>query len=89
MSPDSKRAYVSGIGSNLVNVIDVKSLKLIKTIPVGDGPHGLRTSLDNSILYVEVTRINEIVIIDTQSLTIQENIPVGNVPFWIASKGNP
>ena len=67
---------------------DDEILQLIQTIPVGDGPHGLRTSLDNSKLYVGVTRTNEIIIIDTQSLTIQEKLPVGNVPFWIASPGN-
>jgi YVTN family beta-propeller protein len=36
--PDGKRLYVSNSGSNYVSVIDVKALKEIAKIPVGQVP---------------------------------------------------
>jgi YVTN family beta-propeller protein len=37
-SPDSTRLYVACAGSNWVSVIDVKSLKEVAKIPVGEAP---------------------------------------------------
>jgi len=56
---------------------------------VGQGPHGIRTSSDGSILYVAVTQTNEIVQINTESLEITNILKTGNMPFWIAVSGNP
>jgi YVTN family beta-propeller protein len=37
-TPDSKSVYVACAGSNWVNVIDVKSIKSVTKIPVGQVP---------------------------------------------------
>ena len=70
-------------------VIDTESQKMISQIKVGQGPHGIRTSSDGSILYVAVTQTNEIVQINTESLEITNILKTGNMPFWIAVSGNP
>lgn len=88
LSPDNKRVYVSGIGSDKVNVIDADKQELVKQITVGVGPHGIRTSSNGNYLYVDVTTTNEIVVIDTNNLEIISRIPTGNVPFWIAMSRN-
>ena len=50
---------VSGIGSDFkVNVIDLIKLELVKQINVGNGPHGIKTSSDGKLLYVDVTSTN-------------------------------
>ena len=80
---------MSGIGADKVNVIDAESLKLIKQIDVGQGPHGIRASENGSKVYVGVTTTNEVLIIDSNSLDIKEKIQTGNVPFWLAVPQNP
>jgi YVTN family beta-propeller protein len=38
ISPDGKDAYVANAGSNNVSVVDIKSMKEITKIPVGQVP---------------------------------------------------
>ena len=78
----------SGIGDDVISVIDTQSLEVISQIKVGKGPHGIRTSSDSSTLYIAVTQTNEIVEIDTEHLEITNSLKTGNMPFWIAISGN-
>ena len=87
VSPDGKRVYVSGIGFDKVNVIDVPKLEIIKQITVGKWPHGIRTSTDGKLLFVDISSANKIAIIDTNTQIIKQ-IPTGNSPFWLAAPGN-
>jgi DNA-binding beta-propeller fold protein YncE len=64
--------------------ITFKLKKVISQIKVEQGPHGIRTSSDGTILYVAVTRTNEIIQINTKSLEITNILKTGNMPFWIA-----
>ena len=89
VSPDGNRVYVSGIGDDVISVIDTHSFDVISQIKVGQGPHGIRTSSDGSTLYVAVTQTNEIVEIDTEKLEIINSLKTGNMPFWIAIPNNP
>jgi DNA-binding beta-propeller fold protein YncE len=73
--------YVSGIGSDKVNVIDPIKLELVKQIDVGNGPHGIRTNLDGKLLYVDVTSTNKVVLIDTEQLKIIDYIDTGKNSF--------
>jgi YVTN family beta-propeller protein len=38
LTPDGKRAYVANAGSNSVSVVDIRSMKEITRIPVGQVP---------------------------------------------------
>jgi YVTN family beta-propeller protein len=76
--------YVSGIGSDKVNVIDPVKFELVKQIDVGNGPHDIRTSSNGKLLYVDVTSTNNVVLIDTEQLKIINYIKTGKTPFWIA-----
>ena len=42
-TPDSRTIYVSNAGMRLVSAIDVKSMKLVATIPVGEVPKRINT----------------------------------------------
>ncbi len=88
VSPDGKYAYVSGFGSNLVNIIDTKTNTRIDQIVVGNIPHGIRASSDVQDLFVTVAEANEIVVIDTNERTIKERLATGEFPFWMALPGN-
>jgi YVTN family beta-propeller protein len=45
LTPDSKTAYVANAGSNSVSVIDIKSLKEVTRIPVGQAPKRNMTAM--------------------------------------------
>ncbi|MGH9843280.1 MAG: hypothetical protein ACREEM_31455 [Blastocatellia bacterium] len=45
LTPDGKTAYVANAGSNSVSVIDLKSLKEIARIPVGQAPKRNTTAM--------------------------------------------
>lgn len=71
-SPDGRRVYVSNYGSDTVSVIDVASLSVIATIPVGDAPYGVAASPDNLKVFVSHDSGDSedfVWVIDVQSLT--------------------
>ncbi len=70
-------------------MIDAESLEMIKQIDVGQGPHGVRTSIDGSKIFVGITTTNEIQVIDTITFEIKDTIQSGSTPFWLAVSGNP
>lgn len=39
-TPDSKAVYVSLVGAKLVRAIDVKTIKVVASFPVGEAPTG-------------------------------------------------
>ena len=45
LTPDSKTAYVANAGSNSVSVIDIKSMKEVTRIPVGQVPKRNTTAM--------------------------------------------
>ena len=61
---------------------------MINQIDVGQGPHGIRTSIDGSKVFVGVTTTNEILVIDTTTFEVKDVVQSGNKPFWIAVPGN-
>ena len=46
--------------SDKINIIDPVKLELVKQIDVGNGPHGIRTSFNGKLLYVDVTSTNKV-----------------------------
>lgn len=71
-SPDGRRVYVSNYGSDTVSVIDVASLSVIATIPVGDAPYGVAASPDNLKVFVSHdsgTAADVVWVIDVPNMT--------------------
>lgn len=82
-------AITTDIGSNTVDVIDPNGLSILKTIEVGDGPHGIRYSPEEKWAYVAATRANEVDVINMKTLKVAKRMKVkGEFPFWIALEGN-
>jgi YVTN family beta-propeller protein len=52
ISPDGKRAYLSGFGDHMVSVIDVITHRVTNTVDVGGHPEGLAVSPDGDRPYV-------------------------------------
>ena len=75
--------------ADVVSLIDANTLKVVKNVDVGPGPHGVRASKDGRWLYASVTGANAIAVIDMKSLKRVRMIPLeGKFPFWIEVRGN-
>ncbi len=53
--PSPARLYVSNEGSGDVSILDLASGEVLRTVPVGKRPRGLRVSGDGRLLYVAVS----------------------------------
>lgn len=82
---NGKYAFTGAIGGHSVDVIDPKTLKVVKRIDVSQGPHGVRSSPDARWIYAAGTGTNAIAVIDTRTLEIVRQVPLkGKFPFWLA-----
>ncbi len=86
--PSGDYAVTAAIADTIISIIDTKTLE-VKTIDVGNAPHGIRASKDSRWLYTTLTRDNEIAVINLQTMQLEKKIPVGKFPFWVAVPGNP
>jgi YVTN family beta-propeller protein len=71
-----------------VSVIDVPTLTLKSTIPVGEGPSDIAITPDGRLAFVASD--GTVSVIDVRTLTVTSTIPVGGSPSGIAftSEGN-
>ena len=58
------KAYVSNFKDNTVSVIDTAASKVVATVPVAAGPHGMVVSPDGSTVYVSGDAGSTVSVID-------------------------
>ncbi len=75
MSPDGRYVVTGGTRANKAYIIDVKTLKLVKTIPVDIAPEHLAFSPDGRWYYQGNPEGDSISVIDMVSLTKIKTIP--------------
>src|SRR6266481_6626998 len=76
-APDGMHLYVSNEGESTLDVVDTKSLKVTKTIPLSGHPNNIAISKDGRRVYVSIARAPGAVdVIDTASLENVKSIPV-------------
>lgn len=78
------KAYVANFKDNTVSVIDTEGGKVIATIPVAAGPHGMAITQDGSTLYVSGDASSSLDIIDTALDKVVKTINVGKTPNGVA-----
>jgi YVTN family beta-propeller protein len=88
---DGKYAFVANQGtpdkpSDSVSKIDLKTKKLVATIKVGKGAHGIVTSNDNQFVYVTNMYENTVSVINNNDNTIIATVNVGMEPNGISIK---
>ena len=78
------KAYVGLFKDNAVAVLDTDTNRVIKTIPVPAGPHGLVITPDGRRVYVSSDGASNVSVIDTATDTIKTSIEVGKTPHGLA-----
>ncbi len=80
---DGGRAFVTLSGENVVVAIDLAQNRILKKIPTGRFPHGLRISPDGRLVYVANVEDGSVSVIDTSTLSEVTKIPVGKGPVQV------
>src|ERR1700688_3623125 len=76
-APDGSRYYVSNESQSTLDVVDQKTLKVTKSIPLTGHPNNISISKDGKRVYVSIARAPGAVdVIDTVALKDVKSIPV-------------
>ena len=79
-----QRIYVANSNANRIDMIDMGSRRLIKSVNTGAYPLSVAISPDNSLLYVTCTQSASITVIDLGSDTARQSISLPAKPEGIA-----
>lgn len=75
-----QKAYIGNFGDNTVSAVDTATGKVVATIPVAAGPHGMAITPDGRAVYVSGDGSSSVSMIDTVSDTVSKTIEVGKTP---------
>jgi YVTN family beta-propeller protein len=78
------KAYVGNFADNTVSVIDTADGKVVATIPVAQGPHGMAITPDGRTVYVTDDGSSALSVIDTATDHVVKTIEVGKMPNGVA-----
>jgi YVTN family beta-propeller protein len=84
VSPDGSTVYVTDTSDGLVDVISAATVKVTRTIPVGQLPWQLVVSNDGGTVYVADPDSNQISVISTETDTVTSTIPLAGGPATLA-----
>lgn len=83
LHPTKPIAYVTNMESNSVSIIDLKTEKVVKTIPCGLTTESIDITPDRLEVWVTNKKGNSITVIDTITNTVLDTLPTGNEPLKI------
>lgn len=82
MSPDGARLYVSAEVEKALDVVDGKTLAVIKSVPLSGHPNNISISRDGRKVYVSIrTKPGAVDVVDTTTFTVKTvatNMPIHN-----------
>jgi len=84
LAPAGPKLYVGLFKDNAVAVVDTATNRVVGTIPVPKGPHGLVVTPDGRKLYVSSDGDSSVSVIDTASDRVVATVDVGANPHGLA-----
>jgi YVTN family beta-propeller protein len=87
-SPDGRTFYVVCQASDELRVIDIKSSKVVGTVPVGHVPRGIALSPDGHLIYVTNAWSDTVSEIDAATLKVARTLTTGFEPTGIVCDRN-
>jgi YVTN family beta-propeller protein len=74
------KAYVGDFADSTVSAVDTEAGKIVATIPVAAGPHGMAITADGRTVFVSGDGSSSVSVIDTATDTVAKTIEVGKTP---------
>ena len=81
-------AFVSNEKDNNLSLIDMDTLQVTQTLPVGMRPRGLLLSHDNKLLYICASDSDRVQVMDVATRKIIKELPSGKDPEQFALHPN-
>src|ERR1700712_4002252 len=78
------KAYIGNFKDSTVSVVDTASGKVVATVPVATGPHGMAMSPDGRFVYVSGDGSSSLSVIDTATDAVAQTLEVGPTPHGVA-----
>ncbi len=78
------KAYIGLFKDNAVAVLDTGTDRVLKSIPIPAGPHGLVITPDGRWVYASSDGDSKVSVIDTSTDTVKQVIEVGQMPHGLA-----
>jgi YVTN family beta-propeller protein len=78
------KVYVGNFADNTVSVVDTADNKVVATVPVAAGPHGMAITADGRTVYVTGDASSSMSVIDTAADKVVKTIDVGKTPNGVA-----
>ena len=72
--------WVSNEKDDTISVIDVETLEVVRTIPVGERPRGITFAIDHSVLFLCASDSDTVQVIDPESGKVLHELPSGEDP---------
>lgn len=82
--PAAPKLYVGLFGDNSIGVIDTSTNRMVKTIPIPTGPHGLVITPDGTTVYASSDGDAVVSVISTSTDEVTSGIDVGMMPHGLA-----
>lgn len=83
-APAAPKAYIGLFKDNAVAVLDTSTNRVLSTIPVPAGPHGLVITPDGHTVYISSDGDSKVSVIDTATDKVVNSIEVGQMPHGLA-----
>jgi YVTN family beta-propeller protein len=83
MAIAAPKAYVGNFADNTVSVLDTGAGKVVATVPVAQGPHGMAISQDGRTVFVAGDGSSLLSVIDTATDKVVKTVEVGKAPNGI------
>jgi YVTN family beta-propeller protein len=77
-----QKAYVGNFADNTISVIDTAARKVVATIPVAEGAHGMAIRRDGRTVYVTGDGSSSMSVIDTTTDQVVKTVEVGKITEW-------
>ena len=84
MAAAAPKVYVGNFKDNTVSVIDTSTGKVVATVPVAAGPHGMTITKDGKWVFVSGDTSSQVSVIDTATDRVAQTIEVGKGPHGSA-----
>src|SRR5438105_121928 len=78
------KAYIGLFKDDALAVLDTASNKIVKTIPIPPGPHGLVVTPDGRRVYASSDGDSKVSVVDTRSDEVVTSVEVGPTPHGLA-----
>jgi YVTN family beta-propeller protein len=83
-----RRAFVTNVDSDSVTLLKLPELKIVKHVPVGDGPEGIGVTPNGKWVLVALQRSDQVAILEAGSGAVLTRVPTGQTPIRVAVTPN-